>query len=46
MDELPDDDTVDLLVHGLGKDYREYAVAKGDGFGEWQWPQLIGVDDE
>lgn len=24
--ELPDDTTVDLLVHGLGKDYREYAV--------------------
>lgn len=35
---LPDDDTVDLLVHGLGKDYREYAVRKGDGFGEWQRP--------
>lgn len=25
--ELPDDYTVDLLVHGLGGDYREYAVA-------------------
>lgn len=24
--ELPDDETVDLLVHGLGGDYREYAV--------------------
>lgn len=37
-DELPDDTTVDLLVHGLGKDYREYNVAYGDGFGQWQWP--------
>jgi hypothetical protein len=34
LDELPDDDTVDLLVHGLGRDYREYAVCRGDGFGE------------
>ena len=24
--ELPDDTTLDLLVHGLGGDYREYAV--------------------
>lgn len=36
--ELPDDDTVDLLVHGLGKDYREYAVPRGAGFGQWNWP--------
>lgn len=35
---LPDDDTVDLLVHGLGQDYREYGISKGDGFGEWSWP--------
>lgn len=35
---LPDDMTVDLLVHGLGKDYREYAVANGDDLGEWCWP--------
>jgi hypothetical protein len=36
--ELPDDDTVDLLVFGLGKDYREYAVPRGDGHGQWDWP--------
>lgn len=36
--ELPDDDTVDLLVFGLGKSYREYAVSKGDGLGQWFWP--------
>lgn len=34
---LPDDVTVDLLVHGLGKDYREYAVEQGDGLGQWSW---------
>jgi hypothetical protein len=39
--ELPDDTTVDLLVHGLGKDYREYAVTQGDGFGQWQWPERV-----
>lgn len=36
--ELPDDTTVDLLVHGLGKDYREYSVKQGTGLGEWSWP--------
>lgn len=36
--ELPDDDTVDLLVHGLGRDYREYAVSMGNGRGQWSWP--------
>lgn len=36
--ELPDDTTVDLLVHGLGRDYREYGVPHGDGRGEWSWP--------
>lgn len=40
--ELPDDDTVDLLVHGLGKDYREYAVKRGNGLGEWNWPEIVG----
>lgn len=35
---LPDSDTVDLLVHGLGKDYREYGVRWGEGLGEWRWP--------
>jgi len=36
--KLPDDTTVDLLVHGLGRDYREYGVAHGEGRGEWSWP--------
>ncbi len=36
--ELPDDDTVDLVVFGLGKTYREYAVSKGEGRGQWSWP--------
>lgn len=35
---LPDSDTVDLLVHGLGRDYREYGVRWGEGLGEWRWP--------
>lgn len=37
VDVLPDELTVDLLVHGLGKDYREYAVVYGDGLGQWSW---------
>lgn len=41
INDLPDDDTVDLLVHGLGRDYREYGVKRGDGLGEWNWPQII-----
>ena len=36
--ELPNDDTVDLLVHGLGGDYREYAVSRGVGARTWRWP--------
>lgn len=48
VNDLPDDDTVDLVVYGLGKTYREYAVAHGDGLGEWQWPNVYfaewGVD--
>ncbi len=37
---LPDDETVDLLVHGLGKDYREFAVpydATGERAGSWHF---------
>lgn len=36
--ELPDDQTVDLVVFGLGKTYREYAVSEGDELGQWFWP--------
>lgn len=39
--ELPDDTTVDLLVFGLGRDYREYAVAQGQGRGQWDWPERV-----
>lgn len=35
--ELPDDETVDLVVFGLGKTYREYHVKHGDGLGEWEF---------
>lgn len=37
--KLPNETTVDLLVHGLGQDYREYAVSYGDGLGQWSWPK-------
>ena len=38
--ELPDDTTIDLLVHGLGGDYREYAVpfSPEPAPGTWSWP--------
>lgn len=38
--ELPDELTVDLLVHGLGGDYREFAVpyAPTSEPGAWSWP--------
>jgi hypothetical protein len=36
--ELPDDNTVDLIVFGLGKTYREYAVPVGMGRGQWSHP--------
>lgn len=44
--ELPNDETVDLLVHGLGGDYREYAVpfayptpdVQEPAPGTWSWP--------
>lgn len=38
---LPDDTTVDLLVHGLGGDYREYAVPFEDAPGGWTWPPRV-----
>ena len=31
--ELPDDEAVDLLVHGLARDYRVYGVRQGDARG-------------
>lgn len=34
---LPDDYTVDLLVHGLGRDYREYGVPHGRERGCWHY---------
>lgn len=38
--ELPDDTTLDLLVHGLGGDYREYAVPQSPTpeTRHWNWP--------
>lgn len=39
--ELPDDQTVDLVVFGLGKTYREYAVSEGDEPGQWSWPPRV-----
>lgn len=41
VDELPDDHTVDLLVHGLGHDYRAYSVSRGRGRGQWMWPEEV-----
>lgn len=37
---LPDDTTLDLLAHGLGGDYREYAIpyAETPTPGHWSWP--------
>lgn len=37
--ELPDDETVDLAVFGVGQTYREFAVGRGDARGQWQWPE-------
>ncbi len=39
--ELPNDQTVDLVVFGLGKTYREYAVSEGDSHGQWSWPPRV-----
>lgn len=36
--ELPDDDTVDLVVFGLGRTYREFAVGRGGERGQWSTP--------
>lgn len=41
ISELPDDNTVDLVVHGLGRDYREYGVAMGTERGTWHWPERV-----
>jgi hypothetical protein len=45
---LDDETTVHLLVHGLGKDYREYGVkydepseAEGYTLGTWHWPPRV-----
>lgn len=41
--ELPDDTTVDLVVHGLGGDYREYAIPFAETLapGTWSWPPRV-----
>ncbi|OHD15029.1 MAG: hypothetical protein A2Y38_25785 [Spirochaetes bacterium GWB1_59_5] len=41
--ELPDDTTIDLLVWGLGGDYREFAVPfNADGAPRsWNWPPRV-----
>ena len=51
--ELPDDTTVDLLVHGLGGDYREFCIPLAEGAwvndgeffefpaGTWHWPTRV-----
>ncbi len=39
--ELPDDDTIDLKVFGLGGDYIEYAVPLGEGPRTWAWPERV-----
>lgn len=41
--ELVDDYTVDLLVHSLGGDYREYGVpfAETPTPGHWNWPPRV-----
>lgn len=44
LDLLPDDDTVDLVVFGLGQEYREFGVRMGDGLGEWAWPVIAPQD--
>lgn len=35
--ELLDDDTVDLIVHGLARDCRVYGVRRGDARGKWMF---------
>jgi hypothetical protein len=51
--ELPDDTTVDLVVHGLGGDYREFCIPQDEGTrpardvplaycpGTWHWPPRV-----
>jgi hypothetical protein len=40
-DKLTSEYHVDLLVHGLGRDYREYNVPIGPGLGTWSWPVIV-----
>lgn len=41
--ELPYDSTIDLLVHDLGGDYREFCVPYADipTPGHWNWPPQV-----
>jgi hypothetical protein len=39
--ELDHPHTVDLVVFGLGKTYREYSVVHGSERGQWEWPELV-----
>lgn len=41
--ELPNADTIDLLVHGLGGDYREFCIPFDDSgaAGTWNWPARV-----
>jgi hypothetical protein len=42
-DELPDEMTVDILVNGLGRDYREYSVPfSPTERGCWHWAPYSG----
>jgi len=41
VEELPDDETVDLVVHGHNTSHRVYTVPKGTGARTWQWPPRV-----
>lgn len=40
VSELPTAEHLDLVVHGLGGDYREFAIPYADTYtaGHWTWP--------